>query len=521
MKNSPRFLALLLALVMLCLSMPALAAEPEYLLPKNKLAADYFTGKPIDLTGELTHNGKKVTAIKLSSSKINLIVGQAYRVKLFVKGTGDLPNFNNTEFTMSPLRLIEQVDVVDTFSQSALFFEIIGVRPGKTKLTVSLEGKKASANVTIKNRANGSLRLSSSTLSLLAGETAQLDAFAYPGTFPASVSWKSANKKIATVSSSGRVVAKKKGTVTLTAKRGSYTAKCVVRVETKPTPMNHFRFSVYENSFAMVDKYNGSAAHVIIPETYNGYPVCVISNSAFMGNKKLKSVVLPSTTLGVFSRAFENCSYLQTVVMPDEVIIISENAFKNCERLRDIAIPSAIKDADLSLGAFYGCSMLEEAILPNGLREIPAEVFAFNYKLSNVSIPSTVEKINDEAFANCFTLRNITIPASVTQIGAGAFFKCTLLESITIPDRVATINTQTFTSCHSLRTVKIGTGVRSIGYAAFAFCDNLSSITIPANVTSIDPSAFLFSTTNLTIYGYRYSYAETFATERNIRFVAL
>ncbi|MGD9560082.1 MAG: Ig domain-containing protein, partial [Oscillospiraceae bacterium] len=46
------------------------------------------------------------------------------------------------------------------------------------------------------------------------------------------LSWKSSNKKVATVDKNGRVTAKKKGkaTITVTAKKGKKKATCVITV---------------------------------------------------------------------------------------------------------------------------------------------------------------------------------------------------------------------------------------------------------------------------------------------------
>ena len=55
---------------------------------------------------------------------------------------------------------------------------------------------------------------------------------------------------------------------------------------------------------------------------------------------------------------------------------------------------------------------------------------------------------------------------------------------------------------------------------AFCNCKNLSRITIPESVTDIEDEAFR-SCSNLTIYGYEGSYAETYANTNNIPFAAI
>ena len=61
-----------------------------------------------------------------------------------------------------------------------------------------------------------------------------------------SVKWSSSNKKIATINSKGKVTAKKKGTVTITAKVGSKKYKCKIKVETPK--INKTRKTLYINN---------------------------------------------------------------------------------------------------------------------------------------------------------------------------------------------------------------------------------------------------------------------------------
>ena len=119
----------------------------------------------------------------------------------------------------------------------------------------------------------------------------------------------------------------------------------------------------------------------------------------------------------------------------------------------------------------------------------------------DVAIPDGVTSIGHETFFCCNGLTSITIPGSVTSIGDGAFFGCKDLTSVTIPDTVT-----------------------SIGDIAFCDCSRLTSITIPGSVTSIGDGAFsngLFdNNSSIIIHAPAGSYAEQYAKENNISFVA-
>ena len=116
-------------------------------------------------------------------------------------------------------------------------------------------------------------------------------------------------------------------------------------------------------------------------------------------------------------------------------------------------------------------------------------------------------------------LTTITIPDSVTSIGYSAFSGCTNLTTITIPDSVTSIGNFAFIECTNLTTITIPDSVTSIGDGAFSWCENLTSITIPDSVTSIGDLAF-DGCENLAIHALKGSYAEQYAKENEINFVA-
>ncbi len=92
---------------------------------------------------------------------------------------------------------------------------------------------------------------------------------------------------------------------------------------------------------------------------------------------------------------------------------------------------------------------------------------------------------------------HLTVPSSidgipVVRIGEYAFWRCDTLISVTIPY-----------------------GVTSIGEFAFVDCTSLTSVTIPDSVTTIDDFAF---PSDISIYGFAGSYAETYALSQDIPF---
>ena len=77
-----------------------------------------------------------------------------------------------------------------------------------------------------------------STVVLYKGWTLQANALMAPGNADTKVTWKSSNKKVATVSSKGKITAKKLGTATITATTDNkLTAKVKIKVTVEPTKL--------------------------------------------------------------------------------------------------------------------------------------------------------------------------------------------------------------------------------------------------------------------------------------------
>lgn len=82
-------------------------------------------------------------------------------------------------------------------------------------------------------------------------------------------------------------------------------------------------------------------------------------------------------------------------------------------------------------------------------------------------IGNNVKSIGDNAFSRCIDLTGVIIPDGVTSIGTAAFDTCISLTSVTIPDSVKSIGDSAFSGCSSLTGITIPDGVTSIADAAF------------------------------------------------------
>ena len=311
---------------------------------------------------------------------------------------------------------------------------------------------------------------------------------------------------------------------------------------------------------------------VIIPDS-----VTVIDSYAFNDCQQLTDVSIPNSTTTIGKYAFAYCKSLEKVVIPRNVKEIGAGAFSNCSDLEEfivepenqyfsssdgilfskdksklICFPEGkvsdeyiIPNSVVSIedGAFEGCS-LTNITIPNNITYIGSSAFAECRYLTNITIPNSVTSIADETFSRCYGLKDVSIPDSVISIGSSAFEYCDSLSDIILPDSVTSISNSAFWSCDNLERVTLPKNITKIERCTFAYCPKLKSIIIPNKVTRINEQAFdqcsnLESITipstveyissnrafrdcdNLTIYGKKGTYAETYATENGIPFMSI
>ena len=302
---------------------------------------------------------------------------------------------------------------------------------------------------------------------------------------------------------------------------------CTGKIETVlPDTVTEIGYNAFENSGLFTIK---------LPEKLKK-----IQSYAFAGCGNLSSIIIPGTVTSIESSVFSGCSALTTVRIPESVTEMGESVFKNCSSLYDVNLSSSCVNIKKSM--FEGCSSLEKITFPDKVTTIEASAFLDCTALKEIVWSKALTAIEGSAFKNCSSLTEIAVPETVTSLGNQAFSNCDALTTITIPDSVTSFGTSMFYDCDALVTVNLGSGLTAIPKSSFEHCDVLESVTvprrvtsiaadafknsvkftsifIPRSVTSIDSTAFSYPA-KLTIYGVPGTYAETFANENSITFVA-
>ena len=110
--------------------------------------------------------------------------------------------------------------------------KLTGKKAGTAKVTVTLKsGKKATVTVTVKKITTKKLKANRTAITLKKGKTFQLKVTVAPKNSQEKVTYKSSNTKIATVSSKGKITAKKKGKAVITITSGKKKITCKVNVK--------------------------------------------------------------------------------------------------------------------------------------------------------------------------------------------------------------------------------------------------------------------------------------------------
>ena len=249
-----------------------------------------------------------------------------------------------------------------------------------------------------------------------------------------------------------------------------------------------------KNGSVTIYKYLGSGSEVTIPDQIDGYPVTQLVDSAFGSNNNITKVIFPDTITKIGKYCFSYCRNLEgPLVLPKNLTSLGERAFEFCSSLSgDLVIPDGITEIESQV--FWGAGFDGVLTLPNNLRKIGYEAFRGSGFSGTLMLPPNLKSIGEAAFFRTDFEGTVTIPNSVTSIAKDAFYDCNNITRINLSNRIKTIEQGSFCTY------------------------GMKEIYIPKSVTNISRVAFRDGQI-IKIFGYKDSYAETYALENGYEFV--
>ena len=213
----------------------------------------------------------------------------------------------------------------------------------------------------------------------------------------------------------------------------------------------------------------------------NGDGTCCVSG---IGSCTETRLVIPSVSdegeavVAINSGAFRSNTKIEEVIIPDGVKSILDEAFAFCEKLDSVIFPEGM--IQIGIGTFYMCPVVSEIVIPDGVKSIGGAAFYGCDVLASVKIGKGVVEIGDFAFSACPSLEEIEVADGNTayKVIDGALYTSDL--AILVQYAVGRGN-ESFT---------VTDGVLAIGAGAFRGCESLCSISFHGSVISINPYAF-------------------------------
>ena len=260
-----------------------------------------------------------------------------------------------------------------------------------------------------------------------------------------------------------------------------------------------YSYTLDDSEGAVITKYNGNAAELIVPSVIDGHPVKSIGRFVFLGHKELTSVTLPQGLESISDEAFGECLNLTTITLPEGLEFIGSYAFSGCINLPALKLPDSVKA--MGVNPFSRCEKLKEIIISpdhpvftliDGVifNKVENELFCYPDSKKNKSyiVPDGVKSIGEDAFFSCDNITSVTLPQGLESIGYGAFASCYNLTSITLPQGLKTIGSSAFAG-DPLTSITLPQGLKSIDAHAFSGC-SFTSITLPEGLEVIGSQAF-------------------------------
>ncbi len=211
---------------------------------RNSLQGGYLNSN--SSSSSSSSSSVAVQSVSLNTSSVSLYTGNTYTLRATV---------NPSNATNKTVTWRSSNTNVASVSQSGV---VTANNSGSATITASVGGKSASATIYVSNNTVQvtSLTLNRNTLDLYTGETYTLRATVNPSNATnKTVTWKSSNTNVVTVSSSGYIVAKKAGNAIITATAGGKSVSAFIYVSDRDLAVQSVNFDDSNLTLNVGDSY--------------------------------------------------------------------------------------------------------------------------------------------------------------------------------------------------------------------------------------------------------------------------
>lgn len=278
-----------------------------------------------------------------------------------------------------------------------------------------------------------------------------------------------------------------------------------------------YAYTVY-GDHVVLEKYMGTETEVEVPEEVEGKPVTEIGEACFHSYEGLIRITLHEYIITINKYAFFGCTNLREVLQCGQVKIFGLCCFDKCEALETVEWGEDVEI--ISTSAFYSCKALRR-LTPQQRLAVIDDIAFYDSGLEEFQFNEDVQ-MGYGAFTGTPWLQNQGKDFIV--YGDGELFAYTGTEKkVSVPEGVKTLATYSFDGTTAEEVYLPGT-VTAIQALAFQCCENVD-IYIPDSVTEMgyrNESWTIIdkdTTSNITIYTTKGSYAEQYAYEHDLSYV--
>lgn len=147
-----------------------------------------------------------------------------------------------------------------------------------------------------------------------------------------------------------------------------------------------------------------------------------IGDYAFMSNKALKSIIVPSSVELLGQGVWECCRALTDLRFQTTTVTRNGETFEG------------VKFTTIKNFTFWYCTALETLVLPEGITTIEGQAIGaplqYMFALTDLKLPNTLTSIGAHFVCCCNSLETLTIPAGVTSISGACFHGCESLKTV-------------------------------------------------------------------------------------------